>query len=57
MNEQLSDESQIVFTVVDTEVGIPSEHLDLIFETLFTTWKQGSGLGLALAHTSHPKPR
>ena len=50
-NKQLSDESQIVFSVADTGVGIPSEHLDLIFEPFFTTRKQGSGLGLALAHT------
>jgi len=49
--ERLLDEFQIVFSVSDTGVGIPAEDLEQIFEPFFTTRDQGTGLGLALAHT------
>jgi two-component system cell cycle sensor histidine kinase/response regulator CckA len=38
----------VVIEVKDTGVGIPSEHQSAIFEPLFTTKAEGSGLGLAL---------
>jgi len=36
--------------VTDTGTGIPPAVLDRIFEPLFTTKRQGTGLGLAVAH-------
>ncbi|MBN1575734.1 MAG: response regulator [Chitinispirillaceae bacterium] len=38
-------------TVTDTGVGIPRSNLQKIFDPYFTTKKQGSGLGLAAAHS------
>lgn len=40
----------ICLAVSDTGCGIPAEHLDLIFEPLFSTKVRGIGLGLAIAH-------
>ncbi len=39
---------EIALTVRDTGGGIPPEHLDKIFEPLFTSKARGIGLGLAL---------
>ena len=38
-------------SVSDTGVGIPDEHMDKLFQPLFTTKAKGIGLGLALAST------
>ncbi len=40
---------QISFT--DRGIGIPEEHLDLIFDPYFTTKQKGSGLGLAICYS------
>jgi len=37
----------IVIKVEDSGNGIPEDHIDEIFEPLFTTKQQGTGLGLA----------
>lgn len=37
------------FIVSDTGVGIPPEHLEKIFQPLFTTKAKGIGLGLAVS--------
>jgi two-component system, NtrC family, sensor histidine kinase HydH len=42
------DEAAIV--VIDTGRGIASEHLPNIFRPFYTTKKNGTGLGLSLAH-------
>ncbi len=42
-------EQFVVVRVADTGCGIGEEHIDRIFYPLFTTKKQGSGIGLAVA--------
>lgn len=42
--------SQVLIQVRDQGHGIAAEHLDKIFEPLFTTKQNGTGLGLAVAH-------
>ena len=39
---------QVVLTVTDTGLGIPAEHLPLLFTPFFTTKERGSGLGLTI---------
>lgn len=41
--------SQCLVTVSDTGSGIPEEHRDRIFQLYFSTKKNGTGLGLAMA--------
>ena len=44
----LEAEQYVVIRVTDTGPGIEAEDLDRIFSPLFTTKKQGSGIGLAV---------
>ena len=46
---EVSQDGQVLVTVDDTGVGIASEHLEHIFEPLFSTKTTGIGLGLSLA--------
>jgi two-component system cell cycle sensor histidine kinase/response regulator CckA len=43
-------EDYVHFSISDTGNGIAREHLDHIFEPLFTTKRSGTGLGLAITH-------
>jgi len=45
---QLEGDS-VSFTVEDTGVGIPAEHLEKIFDPFFTTKDEGKGTGLGLS--------
>jgi signal transduction histidine kinase len=40
---------KVLLEVSDTGPGVPLEHLDKIFEPLFTTKPTGIGLGLAVS--------
>ena len=43
------DEASVWFSVSDTGVGIPKEHIKKVFEPFFTTKAVGQGTGLGLA--------
>jgi signal transduction histidine kinase len=38
------------FSIRDTGLGIPPEHIDRIFDPFFTTNRNGTGLGLSVVH-------
>jgi signal transduction histidine kinase len=47
----LANEHHLQYEVSDTGPGIKREHLDKVFEPLFTTKARGIGLGLAVSRT------
>jgi signal transduction histidine kinase len=50
VRSQLQD-SQLLFSVSDTGVGLPRDKGDQIFSAFFTTKTQGSGMGLAISRS------
>ena len=50
VKSQLRD-GQLQFSVSDTGVGLPKEHVDRIFSAFFTTKPRGSGMGLAISRS------
>ena len=42
---------QLLFSVTDTGVGLPTEKLDQMFSAFFTTKPEGSGMGLAVSRS------
>jgi PAS domain S-box-containing protein len=50
VKSQLQD-SQLVFSVSDTGVGLPTDNDDQIFCAFFTTKTQGSGMGLTISRS------
>jgi signal transduction histidine kinase len=50
VRSQLQD-SQLLFSVSDTGVGLPTDNGDQIFSAFFTTKTQGSGMGLAICRS------
>jgi len=50
VRSQLQD-SQLLFSVIDTGVGLPTDKGDQIFSAFFTTKTQGSGMGLAISRS------
>jgi len=50
VKSQMQD-SQVLFSVSDTGMGLPIEKMDQIFSAFFTTKPQGSGMGLAISRS------
>ena len=50
-NDDASEPKRIKITIMDEGGGIAAEHLDKVFDPYFSTKQQGSGLGLASAHS------
>ncbi|MGA7632377.1 MAG: PAS domain-containing protein [Terriglobales bacterium] len=51
IKSQLSDDGQLLISIADTGVGLPTEKIDKIFNAFFTTKSQGTGLGLAITRS------
>jgi signal transduction histidine kinase len=51
IKSQLDQDGQLLISVSDTGVGLPSEKADQIFDAFFTTKPQGTGMGLAITRS------
>ena len=51
IRSQLADDGQLLISVTDTGVGLPTENTDKMFDAFFTTKPQGTGLGLAISRS------
>jgi len=51
VKSQLGQDGQLMISVSDTGVGLPSENADRIFITFFTTKPHGSGMGLTISRS------
>jgi signal transduction histidine kinase len=45
------DDGQVLISVSDTGVGLPSQQADQIFNAFFTTKVHGTGMGLRISRT------
>jgi signal transduction histidine kinase len=51
VKSQVAADGQLLISVTDTGVGLPTENTDKIFDAFFTTKSQGTGLGLAITRS------
>ena len=51
IKSQLAEDGQLLISVTDTGVGLPTENADQIFNPFFTTKSQGTGLGLPITRS------
>jgi PAS domain S-box-containing protein len=51
IKSERSDDDQLLISVSDTGVGLPSEKVEEIFNAFFTTKPQGTGMGLAITRS------
>jgi signal transduction histidine kinase len=51
IKSRLGEDGQVLISVSDTGVGLPTENADAIFNAFFTTKSQGTGLGLAITRS------
>ena len=51
ITSQLSDDHELLISVGDTGVGLPTENPDQIFESFVTTKPNGTGMGLAITRS------
>ena len=51
IKSQMAEGNQVVISVRDTGVGLPTENTDQIFNAFFTTKSQGTGMGLAITRS------
>ena len=51
VKSQLGEDGQVLISVSDTGVGLPTGDADQIFDAFFTTKPQGTGLGLAITRS------
>jgi signal transduction histidine kinase len=51
IKSQLAEDGQLLISVTDTGVGLPTDNVERIFNSFFTTKSEGTGLGLAITRT------
>jgi signal transduction histidine kinase len=51
ITSKVGDDSQLLISVTDTGVGLPTESPEQIFNPFFTTKSRGTGLGLAITRS------
>jgi len=51
IKSQLAEDGQVLISVTDAGVGLPTEKTDQIFNAFFTTKPYGTGLGLAITRS------
>ena len=51
VKSEVDGSAQLLFSVSDTGVGLPTDNADQIFSAFFTTKPQGSGMGLAISRS------
>jgi signal transduction histidine kinase len=51
ITSQSTHDGHLSISVSDTGVGIPSDKINQIFNTFFTTKPQGTGMGLAISRS------
>jgi predicted ATPase/signal transduction histidine kinase len=51
IKSQLTEDGQLLISVTDTGVGLPTEDAGQVFNPFFTTKSQGTGLGLAITRS------
>ena len=51
IKSKLADDGQLLISVTDTGVGLPTENAGQVFDPFFTTKSQGTGLGLAITRS------
>jgi signal transduction histidine kinase len=51
IKSQLREDGQVLISVSDTGMGLPTGNADQIFDAFFTTKSQGTGLGLAITRS------
>ena len=51
ISSRLTPEGQLVVSISDTGVGLPTENTEQIFEAFHTTKPQGTGMGLAITRS------
>jgi signal transduction histidine kinase len=51
IKSQLGEDGQVLISVSDSGVGLPTGKVDQIFNAFFTTKSQGTGLGLAITRS------
>jgi PAS domain S-box-containing protein len=51
IKSQLREDGQLLISVKDSGVGLPSEKADQIFDAFFTTKPHGTGMGLAITRS------
>lgn len=45
------EDAQLLISVIDTGIGLPTEQADKLFEAFFTTKSQGTGMGLSISRS------
>jgi signal transduction histidine kinase len=51
IKSQLGEDGELLISVTDNGIGLPTERADEIFNAFFTTKSQGTGLGLAITRS------